>query len=144
MLALLVFKLCLASVNCILVTLFPNLDMASTLSEIGYRLASIKAKLGTVTTQIMCLALQRNITLEFQRASYIAYSQKVAFVPPLISWLPPLQPQRTPIEHWRESCTARLAVHYYPIFLIEIRNIWPINLYGWNDEFLSSSKMSLN
>ncbi len=26
-------------------------------------------------------------------------SQKAAFVSPLISWLPTLQPQRTPIEH---------------------------------------------
>ncbi len=54
-------------------------------------------------------------------------SQKAAFLSPLIRWLPTLQPQRTPIEHWRESCTARLTIHYYPIFLIERRNIWPIN-----------------
>ncbi len=64
-------------------------------------------------------------------------SQKAAFVSPLISWLSTLQSQRTPIELWRESCTARLAVHYYPICLIERRNIWPI-------ELLSLSKMSLN
>ncbi len=72
------------------------------------------------------------------------HSQKAAFVSLLKSWLPTLQPQRTPIEHWRESCTARLAVHYYPIFLIERRNIWPINLRGWIDELRSSSKMALN
>ncbi len=55
-------------------------------------------------------------------------SQKAAFVSPLISWLPTLQSQCTPIEHCRESCTARLAVHYYPIFLIEKCNILPNNL----------------
>ncbi len=71
-------------------------------------------------------------------------SQKAAFVSPLISWLPKLQPQRTPIEHCRESCTANLAVHYYPLFLIEGRNIWPNNLREWKYEILSSSKMSLN
>ncbi len=71
-------------------------------------------------------------------------SQKAAFVFPLTSWLPTLQSQRTPIEHWRESCTARLAAHYYLIFFIERRNIWPINLRGWKDELLSSSQMSLN
>ncbi len=57
----------------------------------------------------------------------------------VISWLPTLQPQRTPIEHCRESCTAYLAVHYYPLFLIERRNIWPNDLHGWMDEPLSSS-----
>ncbi len=57
-------------------------------------------------------------------------SQKAAFV----------QPQLTPIEHWRESCTTRLAVLYYPIFLIERRNIWPINLCWWKDQLLSSLK----
>ncbi len=72
------------------------------------------------------------------------HSQKMAFVSPLISWLPTLQPQCTPVEHWRESRTIRLAVHYYLIFLIERRNNWPINLRGWKDELFSSSKMSLN
>ncbi len=71
-------------------------------------------------------------------------SQKAACVSPLISWLPTLQPQHTPIEHYRESSMANLAVHYYRLFLIERHNIWPNNLHGWKDELPSFSEMSLN
>ncbi len=43
-----------------------------------------------------------------------------------------------------ESCTANLAVHYYPLFLIERHNIWQSIQRGLKDELLSSSKISLN
>ncbi len=74
----------------------------------------------------------------------VSSRQKAAFVSPLVSWLLTLQRQRTPIDHWRESCTTRLVIHYYPIVIIERRIIWLINLRGWKDELLSSSNMSLN